>query len=126
MTTHSIENSDLGAPGTDTETAAPMKHLVTSIESFVGEHGGSAKAVLQPMGRAGVRITLVGDDGVLGDRVAPDLATANAVVASLDSVETAEWDRELTSAATPRRGHYAKMAGWVAGSSKFPKARNGL
>ncbi|MGU3433202.1 hypothetical protein ACNHUS_09290 [Actinomycetes bacterium M1A6_2h] len=124
MTTHSIENSDLGEPGTDTETAAPPKHLISSISSFVAAHGGSAKAVLQPMGRAGVRITLVGSDGILGDRVAPDLTTAQNVVDHLDSVEIAEWDRELTSVVTPRKGHFAQMAGWVAKQSKFPKARN--
>ena len=34
------------------------------------------------------------------------------------------WERELVAAATPRGGHYAKMAGWVARQTRFPKARN--
>lgn len=125
MSTESIENAPKGSSGMSTETAAPPSSLVSSIESFVAAHGGSATVVLQPLGRAGVRITLVGEDGVLGDRVAADLATAHAVVDSLDSVTIGEWDRELTSIVTPRKGHFAQMAGWVAGQTKFPKARNG-
>lgn len=96
-----------------------------SVKGFVTEHGGSASAVLQPVGRAGVRITLVGADGVLGDRMVADLETAQALVESIDGLtEAEEWDRELTSVVTPRRGHWAKMAGWVAKQSRFPKARN--
>ena len=55
--------------------------VVASIKKFVAGEGGAAKAVLQPIGTAGVRITLVGEsDGYLGDRVVDDIATAHAVV----------------------------------------------
>ena len=85
----------------------------------------SGSAVLQPIGRVGVRITLVGEDGVLGDRVVDDLATANAVVDSVEGLTaTSEWDRALTSIVTPQQGHWKKMAGWVAKQTRFPKARN--
>lgn len=101
------------------------KSAVKAITKFVAEHGGTASAVIQPVGVVGVRITLVGADGILGDQVVKDLATANAVVASFDNVTVAEWERELTSIVTPADGHFKKMAGWVAHQTRFPKARNG-
>ncbi|MGV9818154.1 hypothetical protein [Nocardia xishanensis] len=113
------------------ETAAapaPVKlssSLVDSVKGFLADHGGSATAVLQPIGRIGVRVTLVGADGVLGDRVVADLPTAKRLVEVLDGLtEADEWDRELTSVVTPRKGHWAQMAGWVAKQTRFPKARN--
>jgi hypothetical protein len=73
----------------------------------------------------GDRDTLVGSDGILGDRVVDDLATAKALVERIDGLSEAdEWDRELTSIVTPRTGHWAKMAGWVARQDRFPTARN--
>ncbi|TLF76461.1 hypothetical protein [Nocardia cyriacigeorgica] len=108
-----------------TVTAQVPSSVVDSVKKFVAEHGGSATAVLQPIGRMGVRVTLVGSDGILGDRVVADLATAKALVERVDGLsETDEWDRELTSIVTPRTGHWAKMAGWVARQTRFPKARN--
>jgi shikimate 5-dehydrogenase len=109
-------------------TAAPAKPspgVIDSVKEFVAGHGGAATAVLQPMGRIGVRITLVGKDGVLGDRVVGDLATAKALVEHVDGLsETEHWDRELISIVTPAKGHWAKMAGWVARQTRFPAARN--
>lgn len=111
-------------------TAAPASEklspsVVDSVKGFLAAHGGSATAVLQPIGRIGVRVTLVGEDGVLGDRVVADLATAKELVATVDGLsETEEWDRELISKVTPAKGHWAKMAGWVAHQKRFPKARN--
>lgn len=64
------------------------------------------------------------DDDRAIDQVVEDLATANAVVASFDTVTVAEWERELTSIVTPQEGHFKKMAGWVANQTRFPKARN--
>lgn len=105
--------------------ASLPNEVVASIKKFVAREGGSAKAVLQPIGTAGVRITLVGHDGgVLGDRVVDDLDTARAVVDAIDGVEVAEWDRALTSSADVAPGHYRKMAGWVAGQKRFPQPRN--
>ncbi|MCF8610663.1 hypothetical protein L5G28_10920 [Gordonia sp. HY285] len=107
-----------------TPATAPSD-VVSSIRGFVAANGGSAKAVLQPTGQAGVRVTLVGDDGgALGDRVVDDMDTAAAVVDAVDGLETAEWDRELTSAADVRPAHWRKMAGWVAHQKRFPKPRN--
>ncbi|WP_225727470.1 MULTISPECIES: hypothetical protein [unclassified Nocardia] len=107
---------------------APLKlsgSLVESVAGFVAEHGGSATVVPQPIGRVGVRLTLIGADGVLGDRVVPDRETVAELVTTVDGLtEADEWDRELTSIVTPREGHWAKMAGWVARQTRFPKARN--
>lgn len=115
-------------PTETTETAPRTKApagVVASIKKFVAAEGGAATAVLQPIGTAGVRITLVGEsNGYLGDRVVDDLATANAVVDAVPGLELGEWDRELTSQATVSPEHYRKMAGWVAHSEHFPKARN--
>ncbi|EUA48141.1 hypothetical protein I543_2946 [Mycobacteroides abscessus 21] len=86
-----------------------------ALTAFVKAHHMPTKAVLQPVGETGVRITLVGADGILGDQVVADLATARAAVAAVEGIEVAEgWDRELVSAATPAPGHVKKMAGWVA------------
>ncbi|MBF6354307.1 hypothetical protein IU449_07090 [Nocardia higoensis] len=99
--------------------------VVRSVKGFVAEHGGSATAVLQYIGQAGVRVTLVGADGVLGDRVVADEATAHKLVEIVDGLTLGEgWDRELTSVVTPRPGHWSRMAGWVAKQKRFPKARN--
>lgn len=99
----------------DATPSAPElpKSTVNAITKFVAEHGGTASAVIQPVGLAGVRITLVGADGILGDQVVEDLATANAVVASFDTVTVAEWERELTSIVTPRK---ATSRRWPVGS----------
>ncbi|MEV0246561.1 hypothetical protein AB0H76_08245 [Nocardia sp. NPDC050712] len=110
------------------EAATPVKlsgSVVESVKGFVAEHGGSATAVLQPIGRIGVRVTLVGQDGILGDRVVGSLAEAKQLVEAIDGLtEADEWDRELTSIVTPRKSHFAQMAGWVARQRRFPKARN--
>ncbi|WP_132994410.1 hypothetical protein [Gordonia zhaorongruii] len=99
--------------------------VVGSIRGFLKKQGGSATAVLQPVGEAGVRITLVGEDGgLLGDRMVDDMTTAKAVVDSVDGLEVGEWDRELTSVANVRPAHWRKMAGWVAKQKRFPQARN--
>ncbi|GAB2515965.1 hypothetical protein GCM10027167_18180 [Nocardia heshunensis] len=111
-------------------TAAPASEkvspsVVDSVKGFVAEHGGSATAVLQPIGRIGVRVTLVGADGIMGDRVVGSLDAAKTLVETVDGLtEAGEWDRELISKVTPAKGHWAKMAGWVAKQKRFPKARN--
>ncbi|WP_238422340.1 hypothetical protein [Gordonia sp. 'Campus'] len=110
---------------TSQKTVEAPSEVVASVRKFVAREGGSAKVVLQAIGDAGVRITLVGDaNGILGDRVVPDLAAAQAVVDAVDGLEIAEWDRDLTSETTVSPSHYRKMAGWVARQKRFPKARN--
>lgn len=119
----SVDTQDSGAAA---PTVAAPSRTVTAVRKFVAEHGGSATAVVQPIGLDGVRITLVGADGILGDQVVADLAAAKAVVAAVDGLGASGWERAVTSIVTPRDGHWKKMAGWVAGQTRFPKARNGL
>lgn len=120
--------SEQTEPQTDTATEATPKPgfgVVSSIRKYVGEEDGSAKAVLQPTGAAGVRITLIGEkNGVLADRVVAALDESEDVVAGIEGLERGEWDRELTSKATVTPKHWRKMAGWVAHQKRFPKARN--
>ncbi|MGL6235152.1 MAG: hypothetical protein ACRC20_07380 [Segniliparus sp.] len=88
---------------------------VKAVRAFLAAHGGSGNVLLQNIGQAGVRITLIGKDGVLGDEVVRSMSAAKAVVAAVDGLEEAEeWTRELVSTATPAPGHARKMAGWVA------------
>lgn len=119
-------STDTDAPQQATPKVTAPKDVLVAVRGFVAREGGSATAVLQPIGAAGVRITLVGAaGGILGDRVVADVATAKAVVDAVNGLEAAEeWDRELISTVTPKKGHYAKMAGWVANQKRFPKARN--
>jgi hypothetical protein len=92
----------------------PVPHRIFSaVKRFISDHGGSADAVIEPLGCIGVRLTLVGKDGVLGDQVVADIATAQAVIDAFPELDAAEWDRALTSAARPRQGHTRKMAGWL-------------
>ncbi|GAB09414.1 hypothetical protein GOARA_036_01460 [Gordonia araii NBRC 100433] len=110
------------------ETAAPTipGGVVNSIRRYVEREGGAATAILQPIGDAGIRITLVGQDGgILGDRVVADEPTAHAVVDAVEGLTVSEeWTRELVSEATVTPSHWRKMAGWVAHQHRFPKARN--
>lgn len=101
----------------ENQNAAAPAHTVKSVREFLAAHGGKASVVVQPIGRIGVRLTLVGADGILGDQVVPDLATADAVVAAVPKLESAEWDRALTSVVTPAPGHARKMAGHLANAS---------
>lgn len=99
-----------------------VERTVAELRRFVEVHG-AAQAVVESIGRAGVRIVLVGDDGVLGDEVVRDRDTARAVLARVEAVTVVDaWEREMVAKADPAPGHYAKMAGWVARSSRFPSA----
>lgn len=120
------EAPDAHEEATTAEGLTAPAGVVRMVKSYVARNGGSATAVLQPVGAAGVRITLVAaDGGILGDEVVDTVEVANAVVAQVEGVTTAEeWTRELVSSANPRPGHIRKMAGWVAHSHRFPKARN--
>lgn len=118
--TDASDTATTGAPSAHDERV--IKRTVSELRRFVGTHG-NAQAVVAPIGRAGVRIMLVGDDGVLGDEVVRDADTALAVLGQIEEITVVdEWEREMVAKADPAPGHYAKMAGWVARSSKFPSA----
>lgn len=83
------------------------------IAEFVRAHGkpGTAvRAVVEPIGRSGARIVLVGADGAMGDVMAKDVEAATKAVEAVDNVEQAEWDRETTAATKIGPAHRRKMA----------------
>lgn len=115
--------ADDSAAAIDPKVKVPAGAL-SAVKAFVGEHGGTGNVVIQPVGRAGTRVTLVGADGVLGDQVVKDNDVAQALVEAVGGLTESEWDRELISSVNPAPGHYRRMAGWVARQTRFPKARN--
>ncbi|KQU47918.1 hypothetical protein ASG84_07070 [Rhodococcus sp. Leaf278] len=117
--------TEIDSAGIEKNTSDDVpKGTLAAVKGFLADHGNAAQVVIQPIGRAGTRLTMVGADGVLGDQVVATQAIAKAVVDEFDELTEAEWDRELVSSVNPAPGHYEKMAGWVARQKKFPKARN--
>lgn len=84
--------------------------LARQIDAFAERHGG-AGANLAHLGRRGVRIVLVGDDGAWGDLVAPTGAIARAAVDRAGVTVHETFDGEF--AAKLRTGPYewSRMAG---------------
>lgn len=80
------------------------------IAEFVKAHGKPVKAVVEPIGRAGARIVLVGADGAMGDVMTKDVETATKAVEAAENVEQAEWDRETTAGTLIGSAHRRKMA----------------
>ena len=83
------------------------------IAEFVKAHGKpdtAVRAVVEPIGRAGARIVLVGADGAMGDVVVGDVESATKAVEAAAGVEQAEWDRDTTAAAKIGPAHRRKMA----------------
>lgn len=90
------------------QTRIPRR-AVTSAKAFVAAHGRPTRAVVEPIGRAGARLVLVGRDGAMGDIVVPDVATGEAVVAAAGA-QAAEWDRDTTAATNIGPKHRRRMA----------------
>jgi hypothetical protein len=101
----------------DTATTEPKvpAQAVKAATAFVAAHGVGSRAVVENMGRKGARVVLVGDDGAMGDVLVPDPAVGEALVAKVDGLELAEWDRETVSAAKIGSGHRRKMAARMRG-----------
>ncbi|WP_187701470.1 hypothetical protein, partial [Dietzia sp. E1] len=89
----------------------PPAKTAKFVEKFLARHGGSADVVLQPVGRRGVRITLVGADGVLGDTMVDSLSEAEAVRDGISGLTGSDWTRELVSRTDVPAGHWKRMAG---------------
>lgn len=92
-----------------TPATAP-RAAVAAVNRFVASHGESANAVIQPVSRDQVRVTLIGADGTLGDVLVRDIDTAAAVIAA-SAATAAEWDREMSASVTLNRAHRLRMAG---------------
>lgn len=92
----------------DAATPPPRK-AVARAAGFVGEHGGSARAVVENLGQAGARIVLVGSDGALGDVMVADVTTGRSVVEAVDELTDSEWDTETTAALRIGPEHRRRM-----------------
>ena len=112
---------DLGRPdarlwvgGAGVDVPAGLRVVVRG-EEVTAEPGegpvGAADVVLQPVGRCGVRVTLVGADGVLGDTMVDSLSQAEAVRDGISGLTGSDWTRELVSRTDVPAGHWKRMAG---------------
>ena len=95
------------------EGAGPelARDTVATATAFVGEHGGSARAVVENLGRAGARVVLIGEDGMFGDLLVPGVAHGAALVEAVEGLSAAEWDNETTAALKIGSRHRHRMAG---------------
>ena len=82
-----------------------------NVKKFIRAHGDSAYVVIQPVGRLGVRLSLVGDDGVLGDQFVDTLEQAHAVLDAVPALEEDDWSKKTTLKIDVPAGHWKKMAG---------------
>lgn len=89
--------------------SGPTKRQRESVREFVGEHGKPARAVIENLGRAGVRVVLVGTDGAVGDVLVADRAAAEALIAADEDVQTADWDAETVNATAIGAEHRRRM-----------------
>jgi hypothetical protein len=83
---------------------------MNAARGFVRKHGPS-KAVVEPMGQAGARVVLVGEDGAMGDVLVASTEAAEALVAAVDGLEPGEWDAGTVNATRIGAAHRNKMAG---------------
>lgn len=93
------------------ERRAVPERALASARGFVSQHGKPSRAVVENVGRAGVRVVLVGADGAMGDVFVSDKDTADALVDAVDDLDAATWDAETTGAAKIGWEHRRRMAG---------------
>src|SRR5699024_1028049 len=89
----------------------PPARAVKFVERFLSRHGGTADVVVQPVGRRGIRLTLVGADGTMGDKMVDTLSQAEALVESVEGLSGSDWTRELISRVDVPENHWKRMAG---------------
>ncbi len=89
----------------------PSRKAVAIAEAFVRAHGGSARAVVENIGQAGVRVVLVGEDGMLGDVMVGDVETGQALAEAVDGLTLSDWDTDTVGALQIGSEHRRKMAG---------------
>ncbi|APU14556.1 MULTISPECIES: hypothetical protein [Actinoalloteichus] len=88
---------------------------VSAARRFLADHGKTARAVVAHLGRTGARVTLVGEDGALGDVIVADVATGTALCEQVEGLTVSDWDRDTTAALTIGPAHRNRMAGRRAG-----------
>ncbi|MFI6445216.1 hypothetical protein [Kitasatospora sp. NPDC050543] len=70
-----MSSADTATPAApDARAERRAKRIAKNLTGFAAQHGGSADAVVEYVGRTATRIVLVGADGSWGDQVAPTYA----------------------------------------------------
>ncbi|WP_035841951.1 hypothetical protein [Kitasatospora azatica] len=69
-----MSSAETLAPASDARAERRAKRIAKNLTAFSKQHGGSADAVVEYVGRVATRIVLVGADGSWGDQVAPSYA----------------------------------------------------
>jgi hypothetical protein len=84
---------------------------VGRLRRFAAVHGGAGAAVVEPIGRVGVRIVVIASDGAYGDAMASSVEAAAAVCerAGIDLADG--WSRELAARVAPSPADRRRMAG---------------
>lgn len=90
--------------------AAQARHA-SRLRAFVAAHGGSAQAVVEPIGRVGVRIVVVAADGSYGDAVVASAETAAALCERAGIAVVDGWTRDLSASVSPSPADRRRMAG---------------
>jgi hypothetical protein len=91
------------------ETGAALpRGLVASLKSFADVHG-SAKAIIEYVGRRGARIVLIGDDGAWGDQFASATDVARQACEEAGVPVEKEWERELIAKMRPSNDLWRSM-----------------
>lgn len=91
------------------EQPKPSQRQIASARAFVGTHGKPSRAVVEPIGRRGARVVLVGADGAMGDVLVESVAVGDALVATVEHLEKADWDAETVNATVIGSAHRRKM-----------------
>src|SRR5699024_591947 len=89
----------------------PPARAVKFAERFLSRHGGTADVVVQPVGRRGIRLALVGADGTMGDKMVDTPSQAEALVESVEGLSGSDWTRELIPRVDVPENHWKRMAG---------------
>lgn len=87
------------------DVARAPRRDVAVLARFALRHGGFATAVLEPVGRAGTRIVLVGEDGHWGDHVVPSMTIARSVCAAAKVDIAPGWSPALVAGMGYTRSH---------------------
>lgn len=92
------------------ETApAPTRSQLKAARAFVAAHGKPSRAVVEPIGRIGSRVVLVGADGAMGDVIVSSVEAGKALIEAIEELESAEWDTETVGATVIGPRHRRRM-----------------
>lgn len=92
-----------------TPTATATRGQVASARAFAKAHGAPVRAVVEPIGRSGARVVLVGKDGEVGDVVVPSAETGTALIDAVDDLEKSDWNSDTVGATAIGPGHRRRM-----------------